>query len=63
MELIYTGELILKAGETVADLLKKLADYLGNFEYFYDIDGRFIFQRKATYINKSWSPIKESESD
>lgn len=58
MELIYTGELILKAGETVADLLKKLADYLGNFEYFYDTDGRFIFQQKKTY-EQTLSPLSE----
>jgi hypothetical protein len=30
---------------------------LGEFEYFYDLDGRFIFQKKKTYIQTAWSPI------
>jgi hypothetical protein len=30
---------------------------LGEFEYFYDIDGRFVFQRKKTYLNTSWNSI------
>ena len=36
---------------------------LGNFEYFYDLDGRFIFQAKKTYVNTSWSPIIEVDED
>jgi hypothetical protein len=30
---------------------------LGDFEYFYDIDGHFIFQRKKTYVNTHWNTI------
>jgi hypothetical protein len=39
----YPGELILNAGDTVCTLLDKIVDILGNYEYFYDINGRFIF--------------------
>lgn len=39
----YPGELILDAGDTVVTLLDKIVDVLGNFEYFYDVDGKFIF--------------------
>nr|DAO08513.1 MAG TPA: hypothetical protein [Caudoviricetes sp.] len=35
--------MILDAGDTVTALLDKIVDVLGNFEYFYDINGRFIF--------------------
>jgi len=39
----YPGELVLNPGETVVTLLDKIAKVLGNYEYFYDIDGHFIF--------------------
>ena len=55
--LIYNNDLILNAGETVTSLLDKLKDMLGDFEYFYDLQGRFIFQKKNTYIQELFSPI------
>ena len=30
---------------------------LGNFEYFYDDDGRFVFQKKRIYIDESFNNI------
>ena len=30
---------------------------LGDFEYFYDLQGRFVFQKKNTYIQELFSPI------
>lgn len=54
----YPGELILKAGDTVVTLLDKIVDLLGNYEYFYDIDGRFIFQEIKNYLNTG-SPLTE----
>jgi len=41
-DLVYAGDLILKAGENVVSLLDKIKIMLGSFEYFYDIDGRFV---------------------
>lgn len=29
---------------------------LSNFEYFYDLDGRFVFQKKQSIIETLWSP-------
>ena len=55
--LIYNNDLILNAGETVTSLLDKLKNMLGDFEYFYDLQGRFIFQKKNTYIQELFSPI------
>lgn len=55
--LIYNNDLILNAGETVTSLLDKLKLMLGDFEYFYDLEGRFIFQKKNTYIQELFSPI------
>jgi hypothetical protein len=43
IDLTYNSDLILKAGETITGALDKLKNMLVNFEYFYDIDGRFVF--------------------
>ena len=55
--LVYNTDLILNAGETVTSLLDKLKNMLGDFEYFYDLQGRFVFQKKNTYIQELFSPI------
>lgn len=55
--LTYNNDLILNAGETVTSLLDKLKSMLGDFEYFYDLQGRFVFQKKNTYIQELFSPI------
>ena len=47
----YPGELIGAAGQTVCDILDTIRDTLGNFEYFYDIDGNFIFREIKNYLN------------
>lgn len=54
----YPGELVLNAGDTVATLLDKISKMLGNYEYFYDIDGNFIFQPIKNYLNTG-SPLTE----
>jgi len=47
----YPEELILNPGETVVTLLDKIVALLGNYEYFYDVDGHFIFQEIKNYVN------------
>lgn len=61
--LTYAGDLILNAGDNVATLLERIKTMLGDFEYFYDLDGRFIFQRQRTYVNRSWNNLVESNGD
>ena len=56
-DLVYNTDLILKPGETITSLLDKLKNMLSNFEYFYDINGRFVFQKKKDYIQELFSPI------
>lgn len=58
VDFTYPGELILDAGDTVTDLLDKITSVLGNYEYFYDLDGRFIFQQIKNYLNTG-SPLDE----
>ena len=54
----YPGELIANVGESVMSVLDKIKQTFSDFEYFYDIDGRFVFQKKKTYINQSWNNLK-----
>lgn len=58
----YPGELVLKAGDTVVTLLDKIKQTLGNYEYFYDINGKFIFQQIKNYLNTG-SPLTELGED
>lgn len=60
-ELVYNGELIGNVGETITSILDKIKNMLGNYEYFYDLDGRFIFQKQKNYINSAWTPIVSTE--
>lgn len=59
--LTYPGELVGKIGESFTTILDKIVKAFGDFEYFYDTDGTFIFQKKKIYVNQTWSPLVESE--
>ena len=61
-DLIYPNDLIGNVGETLTSVLDKIKNMLGDFEYFYDIDGKFIFQHKKNFVNSVWTPIVESNS-
>ena len=54
-ELVYAGKLTAAAGEAITSVLTKIVNMLGNYEYFYNLDGQFVFQRKRTYVNTSWN--------
>lgn len=56
----YPGELILSPGDTVVTLLDKIKNILGNYEYFYTVDGKFVFQQIKNYLNTG-SPLNELE--
>ena len=57
-DFIYPGELIGDAGNSVCDILDKIKETLGNYEYFYDLDGNFVFQEIKNYLNTSQSTIE-----
>ena len=54
----YPTELIGDAGSTVCDILEKIKKTLGNYEYFYDLDGNFIFQEIKNYLNITHATIE-----
>ena len=57
----YPGELIGNAGDSVVTILDKIKNTLGNFEYFYDVQGNFIFQEKKNYLNTKYSTVNVNE--
>ena len=61
-DITYPYDLIAAPGDTVTSVLDKLVQMLGNFEYFYDVDGRFIFQKKRTYLDVSYNNIINEHS-
>lgn len=59
--LIYADDLVINLGETVTGILDKLKNFFNDFEYFYDLDGRFIFQRKPVSTFKSLASLKSDQ--
>jgi hypothetical protein len=56
--------LVCAAGSTITQMLDKVASMLGEFEYFYDLEGRFVFQRKKIYSNITWTnQMKTADSE
>lgn len=62
-DLTYTGQLISSIGETLTSILDKIKNMLGDFEYFYNLEGQFVFQRKRTFVNTSWTSIQKVGDD
>lgn len=61
-DITYAGDLIANVGETVISVLDKICKMLGDFEYYYDTEGKFIFKRKNQYIYKSFNHHTTTES-
>lgn len=55
--LTYPGELILKMGQTVTNLLDEIVSTLGNYEYFYDAEGIFHFRQIKNYQTTGVTPL------
>lgn len=56
VDFIYPDEkgLSCSAGQTVTSVLDKIVQVLGNFEYFYDVQGKFIFRQKRNFLNTTY---------
>lgn len=59
-DLTYPGEFIVKAGATVTTILDEIVKTLGNFEYFYDVDGFFHFQQIRNFDKTGITPIVQT---
>ena len=59
----YPGKLISNIGDNVCTILDKIKNTLGNYEYFYDTDGNFVFQEIQNYLNTAYDPTDEYRLD
>lgn len=55
--LTYPGELVMGIGSTVTRVLDEIVKTLGNYEYFYDVDGVFHFQKIKNYLYTGDTPL------
>ena len=62
-DLTYAGDLIANIGESLTSVLDKIKNMLAEFEYFYNLEGQFVFQRKKSYTTTMWTPGSSGESD
>lgn len=63
VNLTYNDDLIVDIGGTITSMLDKIVKMLGEFEYFYDLSGNFVFQRKKIYFNSSWNNAITNEDE
>ena len=62
-DLVYAGELVGNVGESLTSILDKIKNMLGEFEYFYNIDGKFVFQKKKKYISMPWNSSEQDSTN
>ena len=60
-DLTYAGDLIANVGESLTSILDKIKNMLGDFEYFYDIDGHFIFRKRLNYVSSPWNTSESGD--
>ena len=53
----YPNELIENAGSSVVTVLDKIKGVLGNYEYFYDTYGNFVWQEIKNYLNTTQATV------
>ena len=51
-KLVYPGELTSAVGESIQSVLEKIKKALGNYEYFFDVDGNFVFRPIPNGLNE-----------
>ncbi len=54
----YPGELVADAGSSVCTQLDKIKNLLGNYEYFYDVEGNFHFREIKNYRNITQAKVE-----
>lgn len=60
-DLVYAGDLIANVGESLTSVLDKIKNMLGEFEYFYNLDGKFVFQKKRNRIDIPWHSVEQDD--
>lgn len=63
-DLTYSGDLIVSVGTSIVNgVLEPIVKMLGDFEYFYNLLGQFVFQKKKTYVNTVWNNIVKNQDN
>lgn len=57
----YPGELVENAGASLVSVLDKIKNTLGNYEYFYDVYGNFIWREIKNYLNMTQATMDLEE--
>jgi len=63
---VYPQELTGSPGSSIADTLSTIVKTMGgNYEFFYDIDGKFHYQEIKNYLNTTYTTnlLKQSQTD
>lgn len=55
-DFVYPGTLVSGIGDNICSVLDKIKNTLGNYEYFFDVEGNFFFQEKKNSLNTSYDP-------
>ncbi len=56
-DLTYPGELIMNIGSKITDALDQIKNTLGNYEYFYDVEGIFHFRKIKNFVATGNTPL------
>lgn len=62
-DFVYPGSsgLVSSIGDNICGVLDKIKNTLGNYEYFYDLDGNFVFQEIKNYLNTTYEPVVSAD--
>lgn len=55
--LTWPGELVKKSGSNVVQVLQDIQSSLGNYEFFYDVEGNFHFRQIQNYDKTGDAPL------
>lgn len=58
--LTYAGDLVASLGNSITSILDKIKNMLAHFEYYYNVNGQFVFQRKRSFQNSTWNSITKN---
>ena len=61
-DLVYAGDLIANVGDSLTSVLDKIKTMLVEFEYFYNLEGQFVFQKKKSFKQAIWQFNEEEKS-
>ena len=60
--MVYNDDLIAQPGETISSVLDKIVQMLGDtYEYFYNLEGKFVFQKRKEYNAFNWQGTEIDE--